>query len=281
MEKDKPVHKFVPRVGLMPHLCELCATTKDNPIHGPIAPFCPNCGQLTSVDHYDYHDNRYSCPTAPAISQTPTTDAYIVEFSPSNDPRYEGPVEWVPASTARILEQSCDQARTALAAAEKERDEANDKALHVVRGQFKQICSYCGWESDEGGWDDLQAHIKVCPEHPVSALSAQLATALKERDDEQGRWQEAIGDLLWKLSGKQVDGAGCDSGDPLDLTLTEIGLSWPEEELTTAHAELARCRDALKRYGFHKPTCDVFCLLMDEGEGDCTCGFAAALTPTQ
>jgi hypothetical protein len=37
------------------------------------------------------------------------------------------------------------------------------------------------------------------------------------------REQDAIRDLVFKLSGyEDVDGSACDSGDPLDLTLTEI-----------------------------------------------------------
>jgi len=41
---------------------------------------------------------------------------------------------------------------------------------------------------------------------------------------EQGRWQKAIHSLLNRLCpGAEVDGSGCDSGDPLDLTLAEIG----------------------------------------------------------
>ena len=42
---------------------------------------------------------------------------------------------------------------------------------------------------------------------------------------EQARWQDAIRELLIEMSGASddaIDGAGCDSGDPLDLTLTEI-----------------------------------------------------------
>jgi len=42
---------------------------------------------------------------------------------------------------------------------------------------------------------------------------------------EQGRWQQAIYELCRKhaIAPDCIDGSGCDSGDPLDLTLTEIG----------------------------------------------------------
>ena len=44
-------------------------------------------------------------------------------------------------------------------------------------------------------------------------------------DKEMGRWQDAIKDLLDKNlpdPDDDVDGSGCDSGDPLDLSLSEI-----------------------------------------------------------
>lgn len=45
-------------------------------------------------------------------------------------------------------------------------------------------------------------------------------------DDEIPRWQKEIRSLLISECGQDVDGSGCDSGDPLDLTLTEIGLAF-------------------------------------------------------
>ena len=42
-------------------------------------------------------------------------------------------------------------------------------------------------------------------------------------DEEMGRWQDAIYKLACELApDAQIDGGGCDSGDPLDLTLDEI-----------------------------------------------------------
>lgn len=44
-------------------------------------------------------------------------------------------------------------------------------------------------------------------------------------DKELGRWQDAIREHVIKITGApdySIDGAGCDSGDPLDLSLTEI-----------------------------------------------------------
>lgn len=48
-------------------------------------------------------------------------------------------------------------------------------------------------------------------------------------ETELRRWQDAIRDLLCDLTGDdgtKIDGGGCDSGDPLDLTLTEIRQAW-------------------------------------------------------
>jgi hypothetical protein len=44
-------------------------------------------------------------------------------------------------------------------------------------------------------------------------------------DKEQARWQKSIYDLARKhaIAPDDIDGSGCDSGDPLDLTLAEIG----------------------------------------------------------
>lgn len=46
----------------------------------------------------------------------------------------------------------------------------------------------------------------------------------QEHDKEIGRWQQAIYEAIKGHSGAdaEIDGGSCDSGDPLDLTLTEI-----------------------------------------------------------
>lgn len=44
----------------------------------------------------------------------------------------------------------------------------------------------------------------------------------EEYDDEIPRWQNTIRDLCISECGQEVDGSGCDSGDPLDLTLAEL-----------------------------------------------------------
>jgi hypothetical protein len=65
-----------------------------------------------------------------------------------------------------------------------------------------------------------------------TALRAEVARyrrnedmTLDEHNEEIGRWQTEIRELLIQLSGapdSSIDGSGCDSGDPLDLTKAEI-----------------------------------------------------------
>jgi hypothetical protein len=55
--------------------------------------------------------------------------------------------------------------------------------LRWVRS-LTQICSYCGWEAKAGGdsWGALQAHVRACPEHPVTKFRVALV-AVCERGD--------------------------------------------------------------------------------------------------
>jgi len=53
--------------------------------------------------------------------------------------------------------------------------ELEEKIKEVVRGNFKQICSYCGWECPpSNGWEELQEHIKVCEKHPLRQSEARV-----------------------------------------------------------------------------------------------------------
>lgn len=78
-------------------------------------------------------------------------------------------------------------------------------------------------------------------------------------DDEAGRWQQAIYkrccDVVAGLRKTTIiDGAGLDSGDPLDLTLAEIGQAFNclrdeiyllANERDEARAELAHARHSI------------------------------------
>lgn len=86
------------------------------------------------------------------------------------------------------------------------------------------------------------------------AALARLSEVEKEQDEaidaEQARWQQRI-DAIISRAGIEVDGSGCDSGDPLDLTAAEIELAFGKTKeiadslrsrLASAEAE----RDALR-----------------------------------
>lgn len=87
------------------------------------------------------------------------------------------------------------------------------------------------WPEYEPTWGAIQRRMEGRP------------TLLEEKeaefDTELGRWQQAIYELVKECSGadSEIDGAGCDSGDPLDFTLTEIQQGF-------AHIQ-NRCYDAL------------------------------------
>lgn len=66
--------------------------------------------------------------------------------------------------------------------------------------------------------------------NPSKDLLAGLRAGRNEIDGaieaEQARWQEAIYAECVDTSGhKELDGSGCDSGDPLDLTVAEVGMA--------------------------------------------------------
>jgi hypothetical protein len=88
---------------------------------------------------------------------------------------------------------------------------------------------------------DTLAHQKVAYEEAVSR---------REFDDEEvGRWQDEIRKTVIKLSGApdhSIDGGGCDSGDPLDLTLTEIRQGF-NQMIDQRDALVAACKDALAK----------------------------------
>jgi hypothetical protein len=77
-------------------------------------------------------------------------------------------------------------------------------------------------------------------------------------DKEIRRWQDAIRDKLIDLGVPDhlIDGAGCDSGDPLDYTLAEVGQGVgyfvdQRDELHTRAAVVPGLVEALKGLGWH------------------------------
>jgi hypothetical protein len=82
----------------------------------------------------------------------------------------------LPARTPGIT--LVEYAREAIAAAlGKQEEHFESEKLRILRGNFGQICSYCGWETaaSGGSWEDLQAHVKQCKAHPVFQLTEKLA----------------------------------------------------------------------------------------------------------
>ena len=68
----------------------------------------------------------------------------------------------------------------------------------------------------------------------------------------EARWQKAIYDKVRELSGTDnIDGAGCDSGDPLDFTLSEISQGFVHviNERDDRIAELETIERAICEYG--------------------------------
>lgn len=126
--------------------------------------------------------------------------------------------------------------------------------------------------------------VKDCDVEYVRVDLATLATAAPVVDEapldneavdkELRRWQDAIRDKLIDLGAPdwKIDGAGCDSGDPLDFTLAEVGqgCGWfidQIEELKTTPKVMGQLRAALQSdpdyaWGWH---CNIAMAAFDEG----------------
>lgn len=123
----------------------------------------------------------------------------------------------------------------------------------------------------------------------LDTLRAQLDAVTRERDEarednkefsaeEQGRWQQAIYELCCEcvkgLQGVIIDGSGCDSGDPLELSLAEIRLAinaWNDEAYEARKerdAALARAEAAEKALAELGPV--KLEVNGGEGWGDCS-----------
>ena len=80
--------------------------------------------------------------------------------------------------------------------------------------------------------------------------------------------QDRIREYVLKHSGaERIDGSGCDSGDPVDFTLAEIG-----QGLIHVQDECYDVRQALIKYGSHT----MHCREARTGTGPCSCGFGEA-----
>jgi len=82
-------------------------------------------------------------------------------------------------------------------------------------------------------------------------LQAELAEKDDAHDKELGRWQDAIRAKVCSAipsSDVWVDGSGCDSGDPLDLSLEEIGqvLNHFVDEIAEKETHVAQLIETIK-----------------------------------
>lgn len=133
------------------------------------------------------------------------------------------------SSLASSYETMVTALKEQLAAEVEARRVAEDKALRVVRGDFGQICSYCGWESAQDGasWEELQAHIHVCEKHPVSAFKQRAEQAeAKAREDAKDaaryRWLRRLDHF--SHANTLLDVVGIDTLDAaIDAAITERG----------------------------------------------------------
>jgi hypothetical protein len=98
---------------------------------------------------------------------------------------------------------------------------------------------------------------------------ATLRAELAEAEKETGRWQEAIYTKVCKdCPGVNIDGAGSDSGDPLDFTLAEIGQAlnhWldkcakAEKQRDEALRNLESLREVVGNMHDALLTCEYYC----------------------
>lgn len=98
-----------------------------------------------------------------------------------------------------------------------------DDIVKELKGYIRQATEQC--------WDTLRDMGVIDVMETAAAEIKKLRKEVSDEvalDKEIGRWQQEIYELCCKLvtvDGEEqtnIDGNGCDSGDPLDLTLDEI-----------------------------------------------------------
>jgi hypothetical protein len=76
------------------------------------------------------------------------------------------------------------------------------KELAAERNGDVTYCGFCTQEFLEPSWEDLQAHIKECPEHPLGQANAEIERLTMERDEARAavnawaEWRVAYGGLV-------------------------------------------------------------------------------------
>ena len=112
-------------------------------------------------------------------------------------------------SDVRFISERCPECGASLLT------NGTDKWCSLVSGGFERACDWSSRNSSQ----ELEARNDIQDGEPGNPESLLVV-------NEQGRWQDAIYKLLCSAVGDEnrtlIDGAGCDSGDPLDVTLQEI-----------------------------------------------------------
>lgn len=90
----------------------------------------------------------------------------------------------------------------------------------------------------------------------VQRRTSERDEARRELDKEQSRWQNAIDAIVLQFDPDR-DGSGCESGDPLDLTLTEIRGAFGklEDDRDEARRQRDKALDFIQRQGYRR--CDI------------------------
>ena len=74
-----------------------------------------------------------------------------------------------------LAEATRDDALASSRMYQKRIKELEEQVLRMIRGDFKQICSYCGWESKMGDWEALENHVREeCFSHPLRQANARI-----------------------------------------------------------------------------------------------------------
>lgn len=166
-----------------------------------------------------------------AKPHNPETNTTMSEPTKHNyDLKAENPyaeIDQLTAENAELLakveqvEADCEENALTAKKFQDERNCAIDRAEQAeakcteMRWLIQQIRERC--DVVPQGWSDAADSV-------LSANCGKGWASPEERDEEIGRWQNEIYQLLCKFCPDiNIDGAGSDSGDPLDFTVSEIG----------------------------------------------------------
>ncbi len=151
------------------------------------------------------------------------------------------------------------------------RYEDHEKALaeavvRVVRGEFGQICSYCGWATEAGGgsWEDLQEHIEGCPKHPLADLRRKLDRAVEalRRDTEVFE-----GLVLGRYKGLEIADVSEERMSVIDDAIHEIESTEPQEDLSEPNEIAPGVVEKLRQLA--ENVVDIPVDLLDDDEDPC------------